>query len=98
MSLSRADKQTQAVVQLLRSLTEKQLLDVLAGVGAKLEGPARRTGPLCTVCNLPYPLHKARWDDDHNFERPGASEPITKLDGAIQRLRDLNAEQRAADA
>lgn len=74
MSLSRGDRQVQALVQLLRSLTETQLVDVLAGVGAKVDGPAKRTGKPCLTCGLPYPMHVKRWGDDHDFDRP-KSEP-----------------------
>lgn len=70
MSLARRDRQVQAVVQLLKALTDKQLVDVLAGIGATLDGPAKRTGERCGVCTLPYPLCRARWADDHEFERP----------------------------
>lgn len=70
MSLARRDRQVQALVQLLKALTHKQLVDVLAGVGATLDGPTKRNGKPCLTCGLPYPLHVARWGDDHDFDRP----------------------------
>lgn len=74
MSLARRDRQVQAVVQLLKALTESQLADVLAGVGATIEGPPKRNGKPCLTCGLHYPLHVARWGDDHEFDRPKADQ------------------------
>lgn len=70
MPLSRAGRQVRAVVQLLQSLTEAQLVDVLSGVGATLDGPAKRKGATCGICTLPYPICRDRWGDDHEFEGP----------------------------
>lgn len=71
--VNRHDRQTAAVIQLLKSLTDAQLVDVLQGINATpvapVTAPARRGKP-CTICGLPYPLHMQRWADDHDFERP----------------------------
>lgn len=68
MTMSRTDRQTQGIVTLLRALPEKQLIDVLTGVGATLDD-AVKAAPKdlrrCTVCGLGYVLHTQRWGDDH---------------------------------
>lgn len=75
MTLSRADRQSHALVQLLKALPDGQLIDVLQGVGASLDGPtptdtARHRGKPCLTCGLIYPMHVRRWGDDHAFDRP----------------------------
>lgn len=87
LSLSRADRHTQAVVQLLKTLTDKQLIDVLQGVLASVDAPAggggpRRRGKPCTICGLIYPLHMKRWGDDHPFERPARETQTSDAEGA----------------
>ena len=73
MTLSRADRQTAALVLLLKALPEQQLIDVCAGIGATLDLPTpadapRRRGKPCFTCGLIYPMHMARWGEDHPFE------------------------------
>lgn len=77
---SRVDRQTDAVVLLLKSLTEAQLIDVLQAIGATLDVPTnvgpRHRGKPCTICGLIYPEHMKRWGDDHPYERPPTQEEL----------------------
>lgn len=75
MGLKRADRQSQALVLLLKALPDEQLIDVLQGVGATLDVPTPPDGPRhrgkpCLTCGLIYPLHVKRWGEDHPFDRP----------------------------
>lgn len=73
MTSKAREKQTTALVALLKALPDAQLIDVLTGVGAELVVPLTSSGPRhrgkpCGICGLIYPQHIARWGDDHVFE------------------------------
>lgn len=69
--LSRADRQTAALVDLLKSLPEKQLVDVLDKVGATIDVPkGGRRSEACGICGRVYPVCRKLYEDDHAFERP----------------------------
>ena len=77
---SRQARQTHALVQLLKALPEAQLVDVLAGVEARLASVAppatkKTSGRICLTCGLSYPEHMRRWGEDHPFDRPKREKP-----------------------
>lgn len=67
-------KQTVALIALLKTLPDGQLLDVLTGVDATPNHPApvdgpRHRGKPCITCGLIYPKHIAHAGyDGHPFE------------------------------
>lgn len=69
----RRRKTVNATVALLEALPEAWLDDVIQRLGVRgavaLEQPAEKRR-VCGVCTLPYPLHVARWADDHEWEEP----------------------------
>lgn len=72
MSAARDHQRNQGLVLILKTLTDKQLVEVLAGVGASLDHPTdtgpRRRGKPCGTCGLIYPECRRRWTGDHEFE------------------------------
>lgn len=67
-------RQTVALIALLKTLPDQQLLDVLAGVDASPNHPTPDDGPRhrgkpCLTCGLIYPKHLAHAGyDGHDFE------------------------------
>lgn len=74
MVSDRRRKTVNATVALLEAMPEEWLNDVLQRLGARgtvvLEQPVEKDRRRCGVCTLPYPLCRARWADDHEWEEP----------------------------
>lgn len=74
MSAARDHQRKQGLVLILKTLTEKQLVEVLTAVGASLDHPTETdprwpTKP-CAVCDRNYRScrNRAKGVDDHEYE------------------------------
>lgn len=69
---ARRHAQTLAVANLLKTLPEQQLVDVLKEVGITYDMAAgvRRKARTCRTCGQVYPRCRAMWEGDHEFEPP----------------------------
>lgn len=67
-----------AVVALLQAMPEAWLQDVLQRLQARgavvLDNAPAGPPRVCGICTLTYPLHMARWADDHEWEEPAVRE------------------------
>ncbi len=76
----RRRKTVNATLALLEAMPEDWLDEVLQRLGARgavvIEQAAGDKRRVCGTCTLPYPLHMARWADDHEWEEPRRKEAV----------------------